>query len=353
MFFREKGKLTTVSFPKRRLTQVYNDSASIPNLELILDDLEIAKKNYNAKYGNRHESERRPMIINNVRGCGNGKRRCIYCGIYDLNLNAGDPNFFWETVESYNAKYGINFFYEVCDSFLSFPKYVQQLIATKPFDPKKKDVGFEVYARANDVVTVPGAISWLKELNVTRVNLGLDSGDDCMLEFLRKNNKNSIVSPVQINYNAVKRLAEAGISIHASFPLGSLGETQESLENTLGFIEKISGNYGPSIATLEASELVPLPNSPAWDIFLSKENPIFDFNGGIGRALTEAGIYLDEKTKARLREKYENQDFLKTEELARDWTAYFTHINWGNIERAKERVSKIARGIGAVYGKAL
>lgn len=353
VLLREGDQVRGVQFPKQQLGELYKDSEDIPNLDLIFDDLELASKNYNAKYGHRHKTERKPVIINNVRGCGNAKRKCIYCGIYDLSLNAGDPKFFWETVKKHIETHGINFFYEVCDSFLSFPRYVRQLIATKPFDPRRRDIEFEVYARANDVVGIPNKINWLKQLNVTRVNLGLDSGDDKMLGFLRKNNRNAALSPTQINYEAVRRLAEAGINIHASFPLGSIGETQESLENTLGFIERIAKDYGKSLATLEASELVPLPNSPSWDILLSNENSVFDFNGGREETLAEARIYVDPKTRDLLRERYSNQDVLSTESLARDWTSYFTHINWSDIERAKKRINDTAKRIGAIYGRAL
>ena len=250
--------------------------------------------------------------------------------------------------------YGINFFFEACDSFLTFQRYVKQLVETMPFDPKQRDIEFEVYARANDVVNVPDAVSWLKKLNVTRVNLGLDSGDDNMLKFLRKNNvdKGKVLSPSQINYEAVRRLANVGITIHASFPLGSFGETPQSLGNTIGFIERIARDFGRAIATIEASELVPLPYSPAWDLFLSRENPVFDFNGGIEATLKEAGIKLNSRIKHELREKYRNQDLLGIHSAAQGWIRYFTHINWDDIERVKECADNIARSIGAIYGRA-
>lgn len=355
VYFRTSAGIQKVAFPKLLLPQVYGNPEDIPNLELIADDIVVAKASYNEKYGHLHQSERTPVVVNNVRGCGNGEKRCTYCSIYDLSLNVGNPKFFWKTVERYNKKYGINFFFEVCDSFLTFQRYVKQLVETMPFDPKQRDIEFEVYARANDVVNVPDAVSWLRMLNVTRVNLGLDSGDNNMLRFLRKNNvdKGKVFSPSQINYEAVRRLAGAGITIHASFPLGSLGETPQSLENTIRFIERIAGDFGRTIVTLEASELVPLPYSPAWDMLLSRENSVFDFNGGIEATLEEAGIRLDERVKQELREKYGNQDLLDVSSTAQDWVRYFTHINWNDIERGKERADNVAKSIGAIYGRAI
>lgn len=354
-YWRASSGIQQKAFQKLRLSQVYREPEDIPNLDLIAEELQIARENYNEKYGHRHNRERTPMIINNVRGCGNGEVRCTYCSIYDLSLNTGSPEFFWKNVDSYHEKHGINFFFEVCDSFLTFQKYIRQLIAAMPFNPRERDIEFEIYARANDVVNARDAITWLTQLNVTRVNLGLDSGDDNMLRFLRKMNKDKkrILSPAQINYEAVKRLAEAGISIHASFPLGSLGETSKSLDNTLAFIEKLANDFGSSIATIEASELIPLPHSPCWDMLLSRENSVFDFNGGIEATLYEAGIVVEPKTKMQLKEKYGYQDLLDTEELAHDWVRHFTHISWGDIERSRECVEEIARRIGAISGRAL
>lgn len=355
VYWRSSSGIQQKAFQKLRLSQVYREPMDIPNLNLIAEELQIARESYNEKYGHHHKKERTPMIINNVRGCGNGEVRCTYCSIYDLSLNTGSSEFFWKNVASYHERYGINFFFEVCDSFLTFQKYIRQLIAAMPFNPREKDIEFEIYARANDVVNTPKAIAWLTQLNVTRVNLGLDSGDDNMLKFLRKMNrdKKGVLSPAQINYEAVKRLAEAGISIHASFPLGSLGETSKSLDNTLAFIEKLASDFGSSIATLEASELVPLPHSPCWDLLLSRENSVFDFNGGIEATLHEAGVVVGPETKMQLKEKYEYQDLLDTEELAHDWVKHFTHISWGDIERGRECVEKIAKRIGAIFGRAL
>ena len=39
-----------------------------------------------------------------------------------------------------------------------------------------------IYARADEIIGIPEAMKWLKELNVVRVNLGLDSGDNKMLK---------------------------------------------------------------------------------------------------------------------------------------------------------------------------
>ncbi len=343
-------------FHKVPLNKVYADEEDIPKLDFIQEALLRAKDNYNAKYGHYHKSMRTPCVINNVRGCGNGEIRCTYCSIYDLSLNVGSPKFFWKTVDTLNEEHGINFFFEVCDSFLTFRRYIKNLINEMPFNPKDRDIEFEVYARANDVVNVKESIGWLEQLNVTRVNLGIDSGDDNILRLLRKSNidRRRILSPSEINYRAVEAIASTGlVTTHLSFPLGALGETHESLRRTVDFVDSLAKAFGDSIATIEASELIPLPNSPSWDMLLSKKTPVFGFDGEMEKTMVDAGIVLSRQTKEELKNRYEGKDMLKYEALTEDWVKHFTHITLSDIEWAKEKVSRIARRIGATYGNAI
>jgi radical SAM superfamily enzyme YgiQ (UPF0313 family) len=349
------GEIGKISLRRPKLKDLVTKLDDAPDLSLIADKLPQYAEEYNKRYEKFHKSKRNPVVINNVRGCGNGEYRCTYCGIYDLGLNAGNPEVFWDIVDFQNKNFGVNFFFEACDSFLTFQRYIKGLIDSKPFDPKERDIEFEIYTRANDVVNIPDSVKWLRELNITRVNLGLDSGDDNMLNLLRKRNrdKGNVLSPSQINYEAVKRLADAGISVHASFPLGALGETNDSLDKTIDFIERISQDYGNRISTLEASELVPLPNSPSWDMLLSRANSVFKGNGGLESMLSEAGIVLGEQERKLLKKKYEDKDLLDVSELAKDWVKYFTHISWNDLEESKKRVEEIAKKYNSRYGKAI
>lgn len=367
VYSRTDSGIIQTNFPKVKLSNVYAEEDDIPDLNFIPGALRAAKENYNIKYGKYHRSERIPCVINNVRGCGNGEIRCTYCSIYDLSLNIGSPKFFWKTVDKLNEEHGVNFFFEVCDSFLTFQKYIKTLIQEMPFNPKDRDIEFEVYARANDVVNVKDSVRWLQKMNVTRVNLGIDSGDDNMLRLLRKNNVDRrrarhllnwrlrhVLSPSEINYRAVKMITGTGLAtLHVSFPLGALGETHKSLDNTVKFVNMLSEAAGYRIATIEASELIPLPNSPSWDILLSSDTQTFAFAGGMEKTLADAGINLSVAAREELRCKYGSTDLLEYDKLARDWIKYFTHITWSDLEWAKESISKIASRIGAAYGNAI
>ncbi len=352
IFYRTENGIKRTYSKGSTLSDVYKTKEDIPDINLIKEYFHIYCENYNKRYKLFQKDSKIPMTINIARGCVNCRKRCLYCSIYNLSPKRTIPEFFWWIIEKYNLEYKVNFFFEVADEFLTFQTLIKELIKTKPFDLREKCIEMEIYARADNIVNIPESILLLKELNITRVNLGLDSGDNTMLEFLRKNYiLRGIQSPSEINYQAVKLLAENGITIHASFPIGCIGETYTSLKNTLFFIKRIANEFGGRIATLESSEFIPLPNSPAWDILLSKENSVYLEN--IHDILKKSKIKIDTKTKKSLQQKYSNQDLLNLEELSRDWIKYFTHISWTEVENTKKEIKKIDKKIGAVYGTSI
>jgi radical SAM superfamily enzyme YgiQ (UPF0313 family) len=312
VFFRAAGGISSMEFPEQRLLQM-------PDFGLIPDeDMGRYAKNYNDRYYRFHKKERKPGLINNANGCSNNNHPCIYCGIYDLKVRTGTAGHFWKMVAGSNERYGTDFFMEVYDNFLSSPRYVKALLeemgksGIKLFD---RDIEFEVYARADGILTNKESVRWLKKMNVTRVNLGVDSGDDDILVALGKNmDKRLGMRPSEINFRAIEKLANAGITFHMSFVLGSLGETQGSLDNTVEFVRAVAKMFPSSMAMVEASELVPLPNSPSWKLMH-------------GNAQSE-------------------DDEPDMHEAITQWLKRFTSVSMGMIGDAKERIGKIAGKCG-------
>jgi radical SAM superfamily enzyme YgiQ (UPF0313 family) len=353
IYFRNGDGIEALRFPTKEMSATYRDEGDIPRIDLMLENFKTITENYNRIYGKWHDHWMIPFVINNARGCGMWKAPCMMCSIRDLRLREGEPELFWKTVEHYNEKYGVNFFFEVCDSFLSFPKYVKRLIETMPFDPRERGIEFEVYARANDIVNNSHAITWMKELNVTRANVGVESGDDTMLASINKRNSCKGLSPAEINYKALSMLTDAGITFHNSFVLGILGETRETMNHTLEFMQRVAIDFRSNLTTLEASSLIPMPNSQAWDYLLTRENPKFKIEGGVDASLARYGISLDDSIKQMLRDKYDNRDLLDSYELGKDWIKYFTHVTWDDIGIAVKKSKEIGKGTKATLGMEL
>lgn len=316
LFFRQGEGVASLEFSEKRLVMV-------PDFGFVSrEDMERYAENYNSRYSRFHRRRRKPGLINNATGCSNGKRPCIYCAIYDLGLNLGAAGHFWKMVADANEKYGMDFFMETYDNFLSSPRYVRALLGEMDkleIRPAERGIEFEVYARADEILMHRESVEWFKRMNVTRVNLGIDSGDDGVLSALGKNLDTRLgMRPSEINYRAIERLANAGITFHMSFVLGSLGETQESLGNTVEFARAVAKNFAGMMALVEASELTPLPNSPSWRMMYGNEP-------------------------------------LKTDEpdmqaVIGEWLGRFTKVSMGMIDDAKEKIGRIA-GEHGIAGK--
>jgi len=84
-------------------------------------------------------------------------------------------------------------------------------------------------------------VKWIKKYEPFQVNVGIESGDDRMLKLMGKGFDSDTA------YNKLKMLhEEARVPIGTLFLIGFPGETEESLQNTLSFIDKIrafAGNW--------------------------------------------------------------------------------------------------------------
>lgn len=336
LVYRSKTEVIQTGEKTYSLGEVYAGYTDIPNLKLLGAEIKDYAKNYNEKFGRFHSDEVKPITVNNARGCGNGKLRCTYCSINDLSINPGKPEQFWRTIEKYRDE-GLNFFFEVCDSFGSFGAYINGLLKTMPFNPKEEGIELMVYARAQDIATKPALLDQFKKLNITRVNMGLDSGDAQTLISQRKGNKRG--HEVEVNTCAVTLLSKSGITIHASFIAGACGETMETLGNTIDYMRLLMKEQ--SFSSLEFSRHIPLPNSPSWDILIGEENSFFYKHcGGIEKVLGSYDIALPPQVKTELREKYAHTDILNIDELGKDWITHFTHLKHHEVSKTIEEMNK-------------
>ena len=77
----------------------------------------------------------------------------------------------------------------------------------------------------------------MKASGCWQVLYGLESGSDRMLKLLNKG------ASLEQNIQAVRWANEAGLSVRADFIVGTPGETEESLRETLDFALKMKLDY--------------------------------------------------------------------------------------------------------------
>ena len=100
----------------------------------------------------------------------------------------------------------------------------------------------------------------LKEMGMVSVGMGLESGNDKVLSYLK-----GATVKVKDNYRAVSLLKKAGIAANASFIIGSPEETGKQIMDTYRFIKK-SG-----LDLFDVYILTPYPGTPVWDYAKSKK----------------------------------------------------------------------------------
>jgi len=190
------------------------------------------------------------------RGC---PYRCTFCA----------TSSFWNKVRLFSAEYVVNEIEYLVnkhnvnhisiydDVFPVDTKRINQILNLL----KEKDllgkVDFSCAIRSNMVND--RIIQLLKEMGVTSIRIGLESGCNKTLKYLKGNNIN-----IRDNETAIKVIKKHGISVYTSFIIGSPKESKEDILETLNFIK------ASKLDTFNVYILTPFPGTPVWDYAESK-----------------------------------------------------------------------------------
>ena len=124
-------------------------------------------------------------------------------------------------------------------------------------DPVLSRMKFWLNARANLVTDDTAEI--MASMGVVSVGMGLESGNDRTLRYLKGGNVN-----VSDNGYAIHYLHKHGIAATASFIIGSPDETEPEIMDTYNFIEKSGLDF------VDVFPLIPFPATPVWNEALSR-----------------------------------------------------------------------------------
>jgi radical SAM superfamily enzyme YgiQ (UPF0313 family) len=109
--------------------------------------------------------------------------------------------------------------------------------------------------------------SLLAKLGIVSISMGLESGNDDVLGYLKGGNV-SVANAL----NAIDILKEKGISVNASFIIGSPNESKEQIKDTYNFIKK------SNLDLFDVYILTPLPGTPVWDYAIKNKLIGTDFD---------------------------------------------------------------------------
>lgn len=143
------------------------------------------------------------------------------------------------------------------DIFPLKPKRVRDTIALLRERSLLGRVEFTCSIRANMVDDE--IVSLLKEMGVTAIGLGFESGCERILQYL----KGGSVT-LSDNVNAVETIKRHGLEVSGTFIIGSPTESYWNIMETYRFIKE------HRLAAVAVYPLTPLPGTPVWDYALSR-----------------------------------------------------------------------------------
>jgi len=247
---------------------------------------------------------KKPALIYSQKGCVWRMRTggCLFCGRMDTKWRARNPKRIWEEIYQLVRDYGIDYINDVSASITGNKEWLKEFCKSKPADINP---AIEVYACAHEINEE--VINIFTRLNVYKVFIGIESGNNTILKKIGK-------PPLsQYHLKVVSALAEKGIKVTIGVVIGIIGETEETVAQTVNHTKKLVeiGN----VETISCSILVPVPGSPAYKKLLQNETTM---------------------------KKYINRDDLDAIELEEDWLNSFCFIDYKTAQEAVEDILKLA-----------
>ncbi len=323
-----------------------DDVFIVPKLDLFPESYwQEVWTNYRSQFGKKHSN---PTTVKNglallAQGCTRtrGIDVCRYCSIYGV----GDLRFPYrkyvvdlaETLKSF----GIDMVFNATDSAFEMRPVVQSLI-----EENIRFNGLEIYVRAQGIARAPQLLEeWMSVVKDRFiVNCGMDSGDDTSLK--QGIVKSSVRGGSRFGENreAVLNLKKSGAHLHYSLIFGSPGETRDTCERSMEFLEWTIDTLGNQLDICETDYFWLNFGSPAAQVF-------HDYSYAQELAAMAQ--------KSISREEWEINfasvaDALSVpDDTEKAWYRFFTRIDYDTAteynERARLRMEKVT---GSIRGRA-
>jgi len=184
------------------------------------------------------------------RGC---HYACAFCASARLweGVRYFSPEYVIREIMGLVENYGVRLISFYDNLFTSNIGRLERLACLIKKEKRLKGVRFTCNARAELISDV--VAQQLKEMRIASVNLGLESGSDATLAYLKRG------ASVEQNLNAIETIKRHGIAVQGSFVIGSPLETQEDILKTCEFIKNAS------LSLVDIYRLTPYPGTPLWE----------------------------------------------------------------------------------------
>jgi len=219
---------------------VKSDKLSSPSLAPSFDLIDI--KSYHRKINDKIS-----LPILTSRGC---PFHCAFCGLHTMHklggVRLGDAKEVADNVEKICTEFGISAI-NFQDDIFTFNKnrLFQLLEYIKPLN-----IQFRCMGRAG--YDTEEVYEKLAEAGCVQMAWGIESGNQKILDRMNKE------VTIQDNYNVIKWAKKYNIVSRSFFIIGFPGETEETLKETMEFIEKADPDQ------YFVSNFIPYPGTPVW-----------------------------------------------------------------------------------------
>jgi len=281
------------------------------------EDLELYQKNYKkmietGAYGKVPESIPFFVFYQSSRGCTQ-KPRCGFCGsrLGEEYATRTDEQFYQDIEKVVSQISPTNRRIHIFDCSDSFTSGVDRFREHKLVS----GVTYTVFAKADEVNEKRAKA--VRNLGVTKVSIGIETGSD---ESLRKVGKN--LDSIAKHLEVVKMLKDNGISVYVNLLYGLPDETPEQIERTIDHFADLAkeGN----IYRVAGRIVTPLPNARWYFQLLNK----------IGQA------------NPRLKKEIDDSDSVNVSSIIDLWLREMTNLKIKDIELVHSRLVSIAKQSG-------
>ncbi|KND50986.1 MAG: hypothetical protein AB202_01080 [Parcubacteria bacterium C7867-007] len=311
----------------------------VPDLSLFSDEYwELVRAAYRSQFGHKHQDSANVhnAIALLAQGCGRAGMGdiCDYCTIRHVaNVVQPSPGYLEETLATYRA-HGVNTFFNVTDSAFEMGVLAKQLEEAGPVDT------LIIYGRAQAIAQRPDLLERWKSCVSERllINCGMDSGDERILQTGIHKSGSKVGSRLQENYRTLANIKAAGPKVHLHFSVifGSPGETHESCEATLQFVQHAIDTLGEQLDVVEGDVFWVNFGAPCSEIFTNYEAT------QKRAALAGKTISQDEWQQCFGRHA---DELVVPEESQQAWYAFFTNITiedaWAYNAQVREMLTQV------------
>jgi len=240
------GKITIKEVPglsyKRNLELITNpgdpfykklDDAPIPAYDLIDMEYYITVSDHYPKLetylkkNNKPAPPPRSFVVIGARGCTD---KCSFC-VHEFDrkgFRIHSVVYLVKNIRILYEQYGVRIFFMGEDLFLFNPRYAEEFV--EAMNKNFPDAYFQFSTRA-DYVTLD-ILHTMKYSNCYAIVYGFESGNNQILNILGKRIDR------KVNIRAYKLISVHGITPACSFMVGTMGETKETIEDTIDAIRE-------------------------------------------------------------------------------------------------------------------